>query len=553
MHLGLTLQNGGCDPANYRRSLPRVVFGIAAAATLQLLLLSPLHASAQSTAAIAWMTPEKGDASAVFARARAENKPVFLFWTAKWCPPCNQVKSTIFTRREFIEASKSFVPLYIDGDSPGAQRLGAQYGVTAYPTSIVFAPDGREITRLPGEVEPAKYMRLMALGAKATRPVKQLLASALAGDALSADEWDLLTFYSWETDQDRVIAEKDRADTLQKLAQRAASSQPKVAARLQLKALAIAAARASREKTNASASEQSVAHAQLTRVLADPQGVRENFDVLSWRAGDLTRYASDAGSARRTSLQNNFNSALEAVIKNSQSTHADRLAAMVGKIRLAALDAPEAKPGETSATPKYAAPLVAQARDVVKAADTQTNDRMTRQATMSVAAFVLREVGLLDESDALLKAELGKAISPHYYLSDLSENAKKRGDKAAAIAYAQQAYERGEGPATRLQWGGLYVRALVADAPQDTAKIVSATKLVLNEAQSAPDAFYERSLRSLERVGTALDQWANTDARRTAFATLRADLDRICEKLPANDPAAASCRGAFRPKARAAG
>lgn len=510
-------------------------------------------ASTKASASIAWVTPEKGDASAAFARARTENKPVFLFWTAKWCPPCNQVKSTIFTRADFIEASKSFVPLYIDGDSPGAQRLGAQYGVTGYPTSIVFAPDGREITRLPGEVEPAKYMRLMALGAKATRPVKQLLASALAGEALSADEWDLLTFYSWETDQDRVVAEKDRADTLQKLAQRAASLQPKVAARLQLKALAIAAARAAREKTNASASEQSIAHAQLTRLLAEASSVRENFDVLSWRAGDLTRYASEAGSARRTSLQSNFNAALEAVIKNSQSTHADRLAAMVGKMRLAKLDMPEAKAGETSAAPKYPAALVAQARDVVKAADTQTADRMTRQATMSVAAFVLSEVGLLDESDALLKAELSKAISPHYYLSDLSENAKKRGDKAATIAYAQQAYERGEGSATRLQWGGLYVRALLADAPQDTAKIVSATKLVLNEAQSAPDAFYERSLRSLERVGTALDQWATTDARRAAFATLRTDLDRICEKLPANDPAVASCRGAFRPKAKVAG
>ncbi len=510
-------------------------------------------ASTKSTSSITWVTPDKGDASAVFARARTENKPVFLFWTAKWCPPCNQVKSTIFTRPDFVEASKSFVPLYIDGDSPGAQRLGAQYGVTAYPTSIVFAPDGREITRLPGEVEPAKYLRLMSLGAKATRPVKQLLASALAGDALSADEWDLLTFYSWETDQDRVIAEKDRAETLQKLAQRAASVQPKVAARLQLKALAIAAARAAREKTNASAAEQSVAHAQLTRLLADAPGVRENFDVLSWRAGDLTRYASESGSPRRTSLQNNFNAALEAVIKNSQSTHADRLAAMVGKIRLAALDAPEVKAGETSAAPKYPAALVTQARDVVKAADTQTNDRMTRQATMSVAAFVLREVGLLDESDALLKAEVGKAIAPHYFLSDLSENAKKRGDKAAAIGYAQQAYEKGEGPATRLQWGGLYVRALLADAPQDTARIVVATKSVLGDAQAAPDAFYERSLRSLERVGTALDQWANTDARRAALATLRTDLDRICEKLPSNDPAAASCRGAFRPKAKAAG
>jgi thioredoxin-related protein len=507
--------------------------------------------NASSATSVAWVNPDRGDASAAFARARAENKPVFLFWTAKWCPPCNHVKSTIFTRADFIEASKSFVPLYIDGDAPGAQRLGTQYGVTAYPTSIVFAPDGREITRLPGEVDPAKYMRLMSLGMKATRPVKQIMTSALAGEALSADEWDLLTFYSWETDQDKVVSEKDRASTLQKLAQRAAAAQPKVASRLQLKALSFAASQSAKAKGDVPDSEQAIAHAQLTRTLADVQAVRENFDILSWRAGDLTRYATDANSPRRTSLRNNFNNALDGIITHSQSSHADRLAAMVGKIRLAALDLPDAKTAESKNKPKFPAALVAQARDVVKAADTQTSDRMTRQATMSTAAFVLSEVGLLDESDALLKAELGKAISPHYYLSDLSENAKKRGDKAGAIAYAQQAYEKGEGAATRVQWGGLYVRVLVADAPQDTARIVTATKSVIAETQAAPDAFYERSLRSLQRVGKALDDWANTDARRNALAGLRSDLDRVCEKLPANDPAAANCRGAFRPKAQA--
>ncbi|MGL5002284.1 MAG: thioredoxin family protein, partial [Casimicrobium sp.] len=276
--------------------------------TLSAALIPSIAPSANASTAtgVAWITPEKGDAAAAFARARAENKPVFLFWTAKWCPPCNHVKSTVFTRPDFVEASKSFVSIYIDGDAPGAQRLGAQYGVAAYPTSIVFAPDGREITRLPGEVEPAKYMRLMSLGAKATRPVKQLMASALAGETLSADEWDLLTFYSWETDQDKVVAEKDRADTLQKIAQRAASTQPKVAARLQLKALSFAASQTAKTKANVAASEQAIAHAQLTRTLADAQAVRENFDILSWRAGDLTRYAAEANSPRRASLQNNF-------------------------------------------------------------------------------------------------------------------------------------------------------------------------------------------------------------------------------------------------------
>ena len=40
---------------------------------------------------------------------------------------------------------------------------------------------------------------------------------------------------------------------------------------------------------------------------------------------------------------------------------------------------------------------------------------------------------LMDESDALLKANLARSHSPYYLMSDLADNAKKRGDKAAAL------------------------------------------------------------------------------------------------------------------------
>src|SRR4026207_1517879 len=87
-------------------------------------------------------TKTTADVDSAFASAIADKKPVFLFWTATWCPPCNHVKSTIFARDEFVAKSRAFVPVYIDGDTPSGQALGKRFNVSGYPTMVLLTPDG---------------------------------------------------------------------------------------------------------------------------------------------------------------------------------------------------------------------------------------------------------------------------------------------------------------------------------------------------------------------------------------------------------------------------
>ena len=170
--------------------------------------------------------------------AKAENKPVFLYWGAVWCPPCNQVKATIFNRQDFIERSRFFVPVYLDGDSKSAQKQGARFRVGGYPTMILFTPDGTEITRLPGEVDAEQYMRVLAMGMNGARPVKATLAAALAarpgaGDPkLSAEDWRMLAYYSWDTDEQTLVPDKDVPATLSRLARACPADQSATATRL---------------------------------------------------------------------------------------------------------------------------------------------------------------------------------------------------------------------------------------------------------------------------------------------------------------------------------
>ncbi|MEP7100461.1 MAG: disulfide isomerase, partial [Burkholderiales bacterium] len=110
---------------------------------------------------------------------------------------------------------------------------------------------------------------------------------------------------------------------------------------------------------------------------------------------------------------------------------------------------------------------------------------------------------------------------------------------------------KSEGPATRLQWGASYVNALVDLGPQEEARIEKAAGQLLAEAAKQPDAFYERSGRSLQRVGTKLQAWNKTGAHRAAIKRLQTQLDGVCNALDANDPKRANCLGLLKPAVKA--
>ncbi|MCX7173098.1 MAG: thioredoxin family protein [Proteobacteria bacterium] len=485
----------------------------------------PTVAQAHSDHEIPW---RKGTVDSVFAAAKASNKPVFLYWGARWCPPCNQVKATIFNRQDFIEKSRFFLPVYIDGDSPGAQKLGARFKVRGYPTMILFKPNGEEITRLPGEVDAERYMQMLSIGINAARPVKELLGSALDNaPGLSMDDWRLLAFYSWDTDEQQLLPAKDLATTLKRLASACKPVAPDISARFALRALVVEAT-----AKGAKNSPDNAAVGQVLAMLGNPRLARENFDLITNYAGDVMTYLASAKSDEQRQLGSAWNAALDRFLEDGSLSTTDRLMAMAGKVALARL---ENDPGALSDA------ILQKARNEVARADHTTTDRYARQSVISAAADVLTEAGLFDESDNLLKAELKRSHSPYYFMLGLAANAKKRGDKAAAVEWAAKAYAASAGPATRLQWGASYIKTLTEMAPDHEAPIEAATKRVLGELKTAPDTFYERNLRSLERVGKSLREWNRENAHAAVIRRLQAQLAGICKRLPAADPSRSAC------------
>ena len=123
------------------------------------------------------------------------------------------------------------------------------------------------------------------------------------------------------------------------------------------------------------------------------------------------------------------------------------MGAVQAKVSLDLMDKPK------GAKPELAPELVAQAQAAATKPDTSSTDKYERQAFIPSAAHLLSQVGLVDASDAVLNAEMPKAVSACYHMLVLSSNAKLRYDKITALEWAEKAYAGSMGPATRLQWG----------------------------------------------------------------------------------------------------
>ena len=493
---------------------------------------------ADAPAGIAWKNATNdADVDAAFAQARSESKPVFVYWGAQWCPPCNQVKATLFNRSDFIARSRAFVPVYVDGDSPGAQKLGTRFKVRGYPTMVLFDPQGRELTRLPGEVDAAQYTQVLTLGMNAQRPVKAVLDAARAGgQGLTPNDWRLLAFYSWETDEQQLVPKKGVPALLQQLAGACPAEQTETAARLMLKALAATDPKAPTRPDGRW-------RGQVLALLADPARAHAHMDVLTNNAADLARALSAPRTPERAQLLGAFDTALKQLEADTRLSRADRMTALIARVDLAKIDL------KKDAKPALAADLLADVREHTARADREITDGYERQAVITTAAYLLEQAGLLDESDALLKANLAKSHSPYYLMSQLAGNARKRGDKAGALRWYEDAFNKSEGEATRLQWGASYVGAVVDLAPQDEARIERAVQQLFTEAAGQTNPFYERSGRSLQRVGEKLLVWNQGNAHAGVVQRLQSQLSAVCARLDASDPQRATCESLLKPGA----
>lgn len=104
--------------------------------------------------------PEGTTLEQASAKAKAENKLIFLDAFTTWCGPCKMMARTVFTQQQVGDAmNPKFVSVKIDMESAYGAPLAKKLQVTAYPTFIIFNADAQEIGRFLGGSSAEEFLK----------------------------------------------------------------------------------------------------------------------------------------------------------------------------------------------------------------------------------------------------------------------------------------------------------------------------------------------------------------------------------------------------------
>ncbi len=464
----------------------------------------------------------EGSIEQAFAEAKKTDKPVFLYWGAEWCPPCHELKATIFLEEQFIAQSRLFVPVYLDGDTDQAQQYGEQFGVMGYPTVIIFSPSGEEITRIPGGMDIDRYVGVLELALNALQPVSELLVSAQTGKSLGADDWNLLANYSWGQDRGRALGEQSLHTAMRDLAQACPKEIGATCTRLQM--MALDAWLTDEDADQALAAEY---RSWLDAVLANEQAARDNLHLFIY---------SGSGIIEKLAMEDEPAAMLEKVIQPLLAAEADEQVNLL--LRLDTLygwlDAQKAVLDEDG---QISTEQQAWLQERVEAHRSKLN-KYQRHTALNTIWQVYYDAGLEQEARGALEEGIATSKQPYYFMSSMGYIEREAGNNEAAIDWYRKSWETSNGQATRIQWGSSYLRILLTLSPDDLETIGATGDELLASLTSQEQGLAQRNSGGVRRIGVAMEEWlkpaedASTSAeQRAAIATRwRGELKPLCER-----------------------
>lgn len=88
-----------------------------------------------------------------------DSRPILLYFTADWCPPCKQMKKTTWADERVAGALQAYIPVRIDISKQ--EDVARQYGVSGIPRIEIIEADGTRNLLVDHYVTPDELLILL--------------------------------------------------------------------------------------------------------------------------------------------------------------------------------------------------------------------------------------------------------------------------------------------------------------------------------------------------------------------------------------------------------
>ncbi|HRI65196.1 MAG TPA: thioredoxin family protein [Polyangium sp.] len=473
-------------------------------------------ANAEHHVAPPWFdgTPEQA-----FARAKQDGALIFLYWGAVWCPPCNELKSQVFNKPQFADLVRGFVPVYLDGDTSDAQRLGETFKISGYPTIVILSPEREELLRLGGSLDAEEIERALASVRARGQTFKSAIERVDAKKPTDAD-CNLLAHAAWE-----LLPEDQWPPAKIMTSVRAAvDACPAKLAReraLLTATLVGYASTAGKDPAAAPIADEikTKINGYFDVMFADAESAWSARSFINNRAEDTATWLEGKKPTPVTSgWKAKWLEATKSIRDHKDVSVDTRLSSYLPMLEFEHHANPDKPVSEATKTALVAA---------VDKADADAKTPYERHTVITGAAFLLRQVGLVDRAKAMLLAEAEKTDTPFYYYSSLASQEKALGHMDEARKWSKKARESANGRATRLQWIAQDVQMNAKpNSPDERKYLLELADEFYKLALTLDDGFLGRNRMRAKQIRQALEALPGDEGKE-----LLARHKAACEKL----------------------
>ncbi len=97
----------------------------------------------------------------ILAKAKAENKVIFMDAYTTWCGPCKKMAADVFPQKEVGDYfNKQFINVKMDMENGEGPDLAKKYRIRAYPTYLFIAGDGELVHKSMGMMPAANFINV---------------------------------------------------------------------------------------------------------------------------------------------------------------------------------------------------------------------------------------------------------------------------------------------------------------------------------------------------------------------------------------------------------